>query len=392
MSNICVLATAEWDRPLWTNKQHLAARLARTHNVWYVDSIALRRPQLTPADLRRAVRRLRRYTLPQRAGPGRHDSVKVITPRVVPLHSGRVIRGYNSLQVSRAVRDWLHSTRPRVLWTFSPVTYGLEGSADVTIYHAVDLLHEFPGVDRMAVLTGERVLAQAGVPAVASSPVVMDHLRSQGFRNVRLWPNVADVDLFERVPLVEPIPGKVVFVGNLTPTKVDFTLLDELRRRVPGIEIHLIGPLNEGGGTETESMKRLLASSQTVLHGTCSLAEVAKRLADAAVGLIPYVANAYTAGVFPMKVYEYLAAGVPVVATDLPSLRGVVGVDLRDHPEDFVRRVTELSVAPLSIAERLKLRRLAQDHSWHGRLEEVEALLDDQMGQAAAGENGRERP
>ncbi len=40
-------------------------------------------------------------------------------------------------------------------------------------------------------------------------------------------------------------------------------------------------------------------------------------------GLIPYARNELTNSIFPMKVYEYLAAGLPVVATPLPALEGV---------------------------------------------------------------------
>ena len=45
------------------------------------------------------------------------------------------------------------------------------------------------------------------------------------------------------------------------------------------------------------------------------------RGADAAI--IPYAVNELTRSVFPMKVYEYLAAGLPVVSTPLPALAGL---------------------------------------------------------------------
>ncbi len=45
-------------------------------------------------------------------------------------------------------------------------------------------------------------------------------------------------------------------------------------------------------------------------------------LAFASVGIIPAIKNTYTANMFPMKFFEYLASGIPVVTTDLPYLRG----------------------------------------------------------------------
>lgn len=50
-------------------------------------------------------------------------------------------------------------------------------------------------------------------------------------------------------------------------------------------------------------------------------------LRGADVGLIPYAINELTSSIFPMKVYEYLAAGLPVIATPLPSLAGVAEVE-----------------------------------------------------------------
>ena len=49
--DILLLATADWDHPLWTNKQHVACSLAaRGHRVLYVESLGLRAIQPTGRD------------------------------------------------------------------------------------------------------------------------------------------------------------------------------------------------------------------------------------------------------------------------------------------------------------------------------------------------------
>src|SRR6185312_9026471 len=96
------------------------------------------------------------------------------------------------------------------------------------------------------------------------------------------------------------------------------------------------------------------------------------RGADAA--LIPYDINELTASIFPMKVYEYLAAGLPVATTPLPSLAGVEGIVTAADAEATVAALEELLQAdgPEARADRS---RLAESHSWENRLDEIAEAL-----------------
>ena len=72
MADVVLLATADWDHPLWTNKQHVAVALAAEgHRVLYVESLGLRPAQATARDLSRILKRLRRGLRgPRRVRPG----------------------------------------------------------------------------------------------------------------------------------------------------------------------------------------------------------------------------------------------------------------------------------------------------------------------------------
>ena len=142
-ANICLLATADWNAPLWTNKQYMARELAVDHDVLYVESIGLRRPRLDLADLRRIAERLKPSdSIKRPLEPG----VTVAKPRTVPFHN-RATRRLNERLLAHTVKPWLaDTTRPRILWTYSPLTYGLERHADHVVYHCVDLLGAYPGV------------------------------------------------------------------------------------------------------------------------------------------------------------------------------------------------------------------------------------------------------
>ena len=76
-----------------------------------------------------------------------------------------------------------------------------------------------------------------------------------------------------------------------------------------------------------------------------------------------------------MKVYEYLAAGLPVVATPLPSLAQVKEIATASDAEG-IARLLERSLAEDSPERRAERSRLAASHSWERRLEEIAAAID----------------
>ena len=71
MADVIILSTADWDHPLWTNKQHTALALAAAgHRVLYVESLGLRAPRAGRRDLKRIARRLlRMFSLPSLVAP-----------------------------------------------------------------------------------------------------------------------------------------------------------------------------------------------------------------------------------------------------------------------------------------------------------------------------------
>ncbi len=96
------------------------------------------------------------------------------------------------------------------------------------------------------------------------------------------------------------------------------------------------------------------------------------RGADA--GLIPYARNELTGSIFPMKVYEYLAAGLPVVATELPALANVSEVAKAPDAQGMAQMLDEALAT--DTPERRRERSVAATaHSWEQRLREIDAAV-----------------
>lgn len=378
LAHVCLLSTADWNAPLWTNKQFMARELSASSKVLYVGSIGLRRPKLSRRDIRRVVDRLRTSRTGAQPVP---PNVTLSEPRILPLHN-RLTRAYNTRTLRTATTSWANDqASTRILWTYSPVVYGLDDVADKVVYHAVDLLGSYPGIDAQVIERSERALAERCDVAVASSEVVAEHLSARGFRSVVLWPNVADVS-----PYVEAAKGstrsprRVVFGGNITPYKVDLALMDRLVSEYPDLDVVMCGPTDEGGAGEWKAVE-ILRSKGVEFPGTMRLDELAELYATASVGIVPYVLNEYTTGVNPLKLFEYLGSGLAVVSTPVPSVistaEAIGDDDIRVTPtgDAFIAAVADAARNPPSSEEVERRQSVAKKNSWTERGGEARALI-----------------
>lgn len=335
---LVVLSTADFNAAIWTNKQHIAIRLSETAPVWYIESLGLRQPTLSLADIKRAAKRLL-FRAPAKNNTAVNvideRNLKVLSPLVIPWHRYAIVRKLNKFLLWYSVGRKLPANY--VLWSFSPITYGLEDRAEKTFYHSVDLLHAIPGVPTDALVAEERKLIAKADSVVVSSAGVRRHVENLGASPL-LWENVADIEMFQ-ASLGEVRERRAIFVGNLTPSKVDFSILTRLADE--GVKIALAGPVNIDGTRASAVVEVLLKNPNIEYLGILSQNDMARELQKSWIGIIPYNINSYTEGVFPMKVYEYLASGLRVVSTPIPSLKekSVHGLLLR-NPDEFVDAVT----------------------------------------------------
>jgi teichuronic acid biosynthesis glycosyltransferase TuaH len=109
----------------------------------------------------------------------------------------------------------------------------------------------------------------------------------------------------------------LVYVGTLD-ARLDVAWLKQTARALPEATLVLVGPLVDLPHLEALRGERNIAIHQSLPRG--QLAGLVRR---ADVGLIPHRRSPLTEAMSPLKLYEYLAGGLPVAATDLEPMRGV---------------------------------------------------------------------
>ncbi len=387
-----------------TSKHHVMHVLAERNTVLWVNYHGSRVPTASRADLRRIAQKLRQMagglTCPR-------DNLYVLTPLVVPLPGSGVARRVNRAllvgQIRRALRRMEHVTNgqrgqspfrgfgerhvglgrgsgakigagpppPLELWSFTPdVGYllGRFGERRV-VYYCVDDHSQFTGYDAEQVLRDEEALCRRADLVVTTSGPLQESRRPWN-PNTILVPHGVDYEHFARAlsdELSEPadlaaIPRPRLGFFGLLRDWVDLDLLAEVARRRPDWHVVLLGD-------STLDLAPYRPIRNMHFLGPRPYADLPAYCRGFDVGLIPFRLNALTRAVNPIKLREYLAAGLPVVSTPLPEVaRYDQWVSLAEGPEAFTAALERALASPVDPAARSAAMR---GETWRAKVQQV---------------------
>jgi glycosyltransferase involved in cell wall biosynthesis len=375
---VCV-GFSDWGKGLLTNEQHLLSRLAANNRVLYIESLGVRRPQNAGRDLKRIARRLLKGLRPLREV----DGVHVLSPLVLPLHDQAWARRVNGTLLPRTVRWAIRKLGfdDILLWAFMPqaeVLLDPLGPSQV-LYYVDDDHAAKKGIDAQSFHAAERRFVARSDVILASAPELVQRMRTL-HDDVYYAPNVADTALFATAlqggpvdPAVAALPApRIVFIGAIVANKLDLALITELSRLRPGWSFPFVGPV--GPGDPSTDVSALHALPNVHLLGHRPYDRLPEVLRGADVAIMPYLTDGEMRSVFPMKTYEYLASGAPVVATPLPALAEVDAVVKASTAQELVERIEEALAADSPEARQARSQ-AAQAYSWESRLQQLGEVL-----------------
>ena len=386
-SKDCILfSTADWDAPYWTNKQHTAQHLAQQgYRVLYVESVGLRAPNMSGRDLRRMWHRLcRGLRQPKQVQP----NIWVLSPLTIPFkQSSRLVRFINQALVSLPIRLFMYRMRfdTPLIWTYHPFVQEIVATLrrGPLVYHCVDDLSAVPGIDSVGFNQEERLLLVDCAAVFVTSLALKAKCETLN-KNTHYFPNVADIEHFGRALLsgAEPIEiceipkPRVGYIGALSDYKVDFDLIRAVAKARLDWHWVIIGAEREGQNSKV--MSDLRALSNVHFLGDKPYASLPSYLRAFDVATLPTLINDYTRSMFPMKYFEYLAAGVPVVSTPLEFTKYYRGGLLTAaNAESFEKAIVQqLERGRFTRAESVQL---VGDNTWTKRLLKMIEIIDNQL-------------
>jgi glycosyltransferase involved in cell wall biosynthesis len=307
-------------------------------------------------------------------------NLHVLTPLVVPLPSSRWARRLNRVLLLSQIRQALCNLRngPLQIWSFTPdVAYALgHFGEEKVVYYCVDDHAAFSGYDRQQVLRDEEELCRKADLVVTTSMALQEAKKGWNSNTILVTHGV-DYEHFSRAvredlpcpPDIAGIPHPRLGFFGLIRDWVDLDLLAEVARKRPDWHIVMIGDADS-----TVDLAPYRALPNMHFLGRKPYADLPAYCKAFDVGLIPFKINELTKAVNPIKLREYLAAGLPVVSTPLPEVR------LYEHVVSFARTPQEFLDAAqktlgLTLNIRVQYALAMRAEGWPGKIDAIAGHL-----------------
>ena len=275
----------------------------------------------------------------------------------------------------RSVMKNLNMHRPLIINAFNPVV-GLPMLGKLnecaTLYYCFDeITTAGDWMSRHGARYEETYLRRVDVVVTTSETLRQDKsiLQPQTY----CVKNGANFDLFNQTrQLAQQHPPEKPVVGYLgsADNRVNIDIMEYCVRTMPDVEFQFIGEVHEPRLPE-----RLGAFPNVTFIPPHQPAELPPLLAKWSVGMIPFVCNKHTYTIYPLKINEYLASGLPVVSTPFSILDDFDGIiELADTPEQFAQALRR-ALADTTVQRVQQRVDMAQRNSWAERAREFEAVI-----------------
>ena len=305
-----------------TSNNHVMKLLARDNRVLWMNSIATRAPSLTSRrDLGKIITKLKSFV----KGPITvEDHMDIYTPIVLPFPHSRVAGRINEQILKQSLR-LLRSNRDMdefQLWSFIPSAAKYIGKLgeSLVVYYCTDEWSHFSSVDKDKTMALERELCQRADIVFTTASTLLErkriynpetHLALHGVDQAH-FARALDPET-ELAPELRDLPRPIVGFVGLIQDWVDIELVRYMAERHRDWTLVLVGK----SLVDLSSIERL---PNVRLLGRKPYDSLPSYLKGFDVGIIPFVLNELTRNVNPIKLREYLSAGLPVVSTDIPEV------------------------------------------------------------------------
>lgn len=361
----------------WTgdplSKTHIMRILARENRVLWVNSIGLRAPSVSKADFSRSIEKLTRAAEPLKEI---EPNLFVMSPLSIPAYGVAAVQAFNSRSLRWQIRRALRRLKFKNLinYVFLPSAAPLAGTLDedYILYHCVDEYSAFSDIPTEPIARMERELLKKADLVIVSAEALYTtkiehnpntHLIRHGV-DYKNFAKALD-DATEIPDEIKNLPRPIVGLYGLIADWIDIELLEKVAKHFADGSLVIIGKIT----TDISDLEKL---PNVHILGRKPYERLPAFCKGFDVSLNPFVINELTLAANPLKVREYLAAGLEVVSTDIPEVAVLENCRIGKTHEEFIEQIENVLREP-------KDRRAVSDsikaESWDARVDQLRAVI-----------------
>lgn len=371
--NYIILSSVDWG----THKQLHHALTKHLINsggkVLFVENTGTRSLRLT--DIARVKQRLRNLLKSKSGFTVKNKKLTIFTPLFIPFHFNYVIKKINNLIVTGRISKWVKSNNftNAVIINFlpNPITENLLKSLDSSakVYFMADnMTINSPKRDEMERF--ERNIIKNSDFIFYTSDLLKKKFKKNNIKSQILSSGVD----YKRYNIKKKVNTKFIigYIGAIREI-LDEKLILEISKNLPNCEIRLVGP-------ELVNFRSLKMQKNIKFTGQINHTKIPEVLSNFDIGIIPYKINLFTNSIYPLKLNEYLAAGLPVISTEIKTISEFNKnhpdiIKVIDNKKNFIDTINKIRTKKI-IFKKHKLKLAAKLNSWDSKFLNFDEKID----------------
>ena len=377
--DIIFISRGRLDAPFWHNTQQVGVRLSDRNRVLFVERpLSVFGLVKVPSYIWNLIRGIRRK------GP---NLFVILPPKLLPSKTNLGLIGrinmFPVLALVRMAKRKIGLSNP-ILWVYDPEYVRLLGKLGerLSVYSCVDEISSFPQYrKKKKEIVEEEIRLIEKVDIVFCTSNTLAERKKRFNPNTYYVPNAVNFEVFSKATSeyiktpddIRKIPHPIIgFIGVINEYKVDVDLIRYISTSYPEWSVVLIGPIEYSLNLRKGSLPR---AKNIYYLGRKPQHELPAYLKAFDVCIIPDRLNENTECSFPLKLFEYLAAGKPVVTTNIPTVQEYREIiKIATSRQEFVKHIAQ---ALSEDNRKLRMERInvAKENTWEDRVRKMEEII-----------------
>ena len=321
--NIIILSSIDWDSHRQLHHELIDYLVQKNNKILFVENTGSRNVRIT--DFPRIKKRLYNFVRSSKGFKKINKNITLFSPIFFPYYFNFFFKNINSLLVLKSIFKWSNNNdfdNPIIInFIPNPITYSVINNinSNLVIYYMADNMTQndkkFRNVEEQIIRNSELIFY--------SSMNLRNKIHIPSKR--RFLPNGVNYDIFNKIKLSKKYKKKeslkIVYLGAVREI-IDDKLILKISKKFPNDKIYFIGPI-------LTKFKELEKQNNIIFLGEIKHKQVPTYLKKFHIGILPYKVNLFTKSINPLKIYEYVASGLPVISTNLPNVSKLI----KDYPK-----------------------------------------------------------
>jgi len=372
--NIIILSSVDWSTHRQLHHELTDFLIKRKNRVLFIENTGSRNIQIK--DLNRVKNRILNFIKSKKGFKILNRNLTLFTPLFIPFHFNFFIQKINNFYISNTILNWskyFNFNDPIIInFVPNPITFSLMKNLNpsLKVYYMADDMTSGKSnrvdIEKKIINNSDYIFYTSKNLKKKFSDLNKAKFLSNGVNTIKFIKN------FKKRAYNNKKSFNIGYVGAIRDI-LDEKLILNIAKKFYNDKIFLIGPI-------LFPFKKLKDQKNIILLGEKKHDEILSYLKNFHVGIIPYKVNSFTNSINPLKIYEYVSSGLPVVSTNIKSVNSLsqqqnnLGIFICNSQKNFINRLSSIKKKYKPINKKTAIE-FGLNNSWNNRFEHLEKFL-----------------